>query len=258
MAKTLIIDIETAPNVAYVWRFFKENVSAKQVLENGYLISYAAKWLGEEKIFYSDLQFNSEKDVLKEIGQLLDEADVVVAHYGEGFDFPYIQGRLVFHNIKPPSPYKTIDTKKVASKEFHFPSNSLEYLAKALDLKAKKDGHKKYPGFELWLEVLRNNPEAYEELKFYNIQDILVLEELYLRIRPFIRNHPNVAIFGDDHDDVHCPKCNSLDIQYRGYAHTQTGRYHRFQCNDCGGWGRSRYNILEPKARKNIVVNAVN
>lgn len=255
MARILLIDIETAPNVAYVWRFFKENIGPKQVLNNGYLISYAAKWLDEPHIFYSDLEHSSEKDILEEISMLLDDADIVVAHYGEGFDFPYIQGRMVVHGIKPPSPYKTIDTKKIASKEFHFPSNSLEYLAQALDLKNKKDGHKKFPGFQLWLEVLRNNPEAYEELKFYNVQDVLVLEELYLRFRPFHRVHPNVAVF-DDVNNVHCPKCNSTNIHYRGYAHTSVGRYHRFQCNDCGGWGRDRKNLLP---RNNVLkVNVVN
>jgi hypothetical protein len=255
LAKILILDVETAPNVAYVWRFFKENVGAKQVIENGYMLSYAAKWLDEKEIFYEDLSNQHEKDMLAKLARLLDEADIVVAHYGDKFDLPQIQGRFLVHGIKPPAPYKTVDTKKIASKEFLFPSNSLEYLAVVLNLKVKKGQHRKFPGFELWLGVLRNDPEAWAEMKAYNIDDILVLEELYKVFRPFHRLHPNVAVFGDELDKPSCPKCGSDNIHYRGFAHTQVGRFHRFQCNDCGGWNRDRKNLRD---NKNLKVNVVN
>lgn len=257
MSKVLILDIETAPNVAYVWRFFKENIGAKQVLENGYLLSYAAKWLGDDGIYYDAIVDSDEATVLNRLSILLDEANIVVAHYGEKFDFPYVQARMMFHNIKPPSPFKTVDTKRVASREFHFPSYSLEHLSNALKLKKRKGGHKKFPGFELWLEILRDNAEAWEELKEYNIDDVLTLEELYLRMRPFIRNHPNVGVFTDGNNTV-CPKCGSDHIHYRGYAHTSVSRFRRFQCNDCGGWGRTRANDLNKDKMKNLAVNVVN
>lgn len=256
MTNILILDIETAPNIAYVWRFFKENIGAKQVLENSTLLSVAFKWLGSDEVSYLAVKERNEHWVLQSLVNALDKADIVVAHYGDKFDFPYIQARLLYHGIKPPSPYKTIDTKKVAAKEFHFPSYSLEYLTKALNLGIEKGGHKKFPGFELWLEVLRDNEEAWNELREYNIIDVLALERLYLAMRPFIRNHPNVAVY-NDHDDVCCPKCNSNNIQWRGYAHTQVGRYHRFQCNACGGWGRARQNMRKGEKNKNLAVNAV-
>lgn len=258
MARILILDIETAPNIAYVWRYFKENIAAKQVLQNGYMLSFAAKWLGEPVIFYEDLSVQHEKDMLVVLHKLLDEADIVVAHNGDAFDLPHIQGRFLYHGIQPPAPYKTVDTRLIAKREFNFPSNSLEYLAQVLELPIQKGKHKKFPGFELWLEILRNNPEAWEEMKDYNTDDILVLEQLYIKMRPFMRNHPNVGVFDEHHDAAVCPKCGSGHIQYRGYAHTNVGRFHRFQCNDCGGWGRTRHNVLGKEARRNIVVNAVN
>lgn len=257
MARTLILDIETAPNIAYVWRFFKENVGAKQVIENSYMLSFAAKWLGNNEIYYEDLQHQSEKAMLKPLHTLLDEADIVVAHNGDGFDLPHIQGRFLMHGIKPPSPYKQVDTVKVARKEFNFPSNSLEYLSKVLDLEIKKGGHKKFPGFELWLGVLRNDADAWKEMREYNIDDIKVLELLYLKMLPYMRFHPNVGVFGDVDKPV-CPKCGGDHIQYRGYAHTSVGKFRRFQCGDCGGWGRERYNVRNKDQMKNIVMNAVN
>lgn len=256
MARILILDIETAPNIAYVWRFFKENVGAKQVIENSYMLSFAAKWLGEEKVYYEDLSNQHEIDMLRVLASLLDDADIVVAHNGDGFDLPHIQGRFLLHGIRPPSPYKQVDTVKVARKEFNFPSNSLEYLTNVLDLPVKKGGHKKFPGFELWLGVLRNDPEAWAEMKEYNIDDIRALECLYLKFLPFMRFHPNVGVYEDNENPV-CPKCGSVHIQYRGYAHTNIGRYHRFQCNDCGGWGRSRYDLRGSQERKLIMANVV-
>jgi DNA polymerase elongation subunit (family B) len=258
LARILILDIETAPNIAYVWRFFKENVGAKQVIQNSYMLSYAAKWLNEKEVFYEDLSNQHEAEMLSKLHPLLDEADIVVAHNGDGFDLPHIQGRFLMHNIKPPAPYKQVDTVKVARKEFNFPSNSLEYLSNVLDLAIKKGQHKKFPGFELWLGVLRNDPEAWAEMKEYNIDDILVLEQLYLKFLPYMRFHPNVGVFADNVDEPSCPKCGGHHINYRGYSYTAVGKFHRFQCQDCHGWGRTRYNIRGKDEMKNIVANAVN
>ena len=257
MARILILDIETAPNIAYVWRFFKENIGAKQVLENSYMLSFAAKWLGEKDIYYEDLQHQSEKAMLQVLWHLLDAADIVVAHNGDGFDLPHIQGRFLMHGIRPPSPYKQVDTVKVARKEFNFPSNSLEYLSNVLDLAIKKGAHKKFPGFELWLGVLRNDPDAWAEMKEYNIDDIRVLELLYLKMLPYMRFHPNVAVF-DAPDRCRCAKCGSDHIHYRGFAYTNVSKYHRFQCRDCGGWGRGRFTLFTKEEREFIMVNQVN
>lgn len=256
MAKILILDVETAPHLVYVWKFWKENVGAKQVVENGYMLSWAAKWLGNDKVFYQDKSGQNEKDMLTPLAELMDEADIIVAHNAVRFDIPTINARFLVNGIKPPSPYKVVDTLLIAKKEFRFPSNSLEYLANALDLDVKKDQHKAYNGFDLWLGVLRDEQEAWKEMEKYNIDDIRALECLYLKFLPFMRFHPNVGVYEDNENPV-CPKCGSVHIQYRGYAHTNIGRYHRFQCNDCGGWGRSRYDLRGSQERKLIMANAV-
>jgi hypothetical protein len=255
MAKILVLDIETTPNLAYVWRFFKENVGAKQVLEHTEIMSYAYKWLGEDEVFYYDTQFTSEKNILPPLMEALDAADLVIAHNGNKFDLPTIQGRALVAGLKPPSPYKTVDTLLVARYEFNFPSNSLEYLSTILGVD-QKDSHKNFPGFELWAECMKGNPAAWEEMRIYNIQDVISLEQIYLKMRPWMRRHPNVGVF-EDLEGPTCPKCGSSHIHFRGYAHTNVGRYHRFQCNDCGGWGRTRTTIYPKELNKNLTVNAV-
>lgn len=256
MANILILDIETAPKVAYVWRFFKENVGAKQVLEHGHILSFAAKWLGRDEIIYEENRKDDDSKIVKSLVKLFSDADIVVAHNGARFDFPQVMARALVHGINPPSPYKIVDTLRVARSEFGFPSNSLEYIAKVLGC-TQKGGHQKFPGFELWLECLRGNEEAWEEMKTYNIQDVIVLEEVYLKMLPWMRHHPNVAVFRDN-DQPHCPKCDSTHIHWRGYAYTNVGKYHRFQCQSCKGWGRTRFTIREKEEARNLVAHAVN
>lgn len=253
--KILIVDCETSPNVAYVWRFWKQNISPKQVLEHTDIMSFAAKWLGSGEIFYEENRNNDDRRVVSRLCELLDEADMAVAHNGANFDFKQIRARALVNGIKPPSPFKVIDTYKIAKKEFGFASNSLEYLSGILDLKTKKGGHKKFPGFDLWVECLKGNDEAWAEMKEYNIRDIIALEELYLRFRPWATNHPSVSVYSDVEAPV-CPKCGGKHLQYRGFAYTSTAKYHRLQCQTCGGWSRTRYTLLEKN--ENLVVNQVN
>lgn len=253
--KILILDIETAPNLAYVWRFYQENVGPQQVLEHCSLLSFAAKWYKQpnKEMYYHSVQNNSEQSVLGLLNKLLDVADATVTHNGVRFDMPKIRGRSLVHGLKPPSPVKEIDTYLIVRKEFGFDGNSLEYVAKVLKLKHQKLKHKHFPGFELWLECLKGNPKAWAELKRYNIHDVKVLEELYERVLPYARNHPNVNVY-EEEDRLACPKCGSEHNQMRGPAHTVVGTYQRYQCQDCGGWHRGRKMI---RRKKNLTVNVV-
>jgi predicted RNA-binding Zn-ribbon protein involved in translation (DUF1610 family) len=70
----------------------------------------------------------------------------------------------------------------------------------------------------------------------YNKRDVTELIELYEIVRPWITAHPSYAAHSGE--EV-CPKCGSDNLQWRGYALTAQTKYHRFQCRDCGGWGRT-------------------
>lgn len=255
MARILILDIETAPNVAYVWGFFKENIGAKQVLEDCEILSWSAKWLGEKEFFYEDSQKCDEADILEPLVELLDEADMVVGHNLKRFDMPKIRGRCLVNGIDLPSPYKEIDTYQAVRRAFGFDRNTLEEVARILGV-AQKSGHKQFPGFELWLECLRGNPDAWAEMKMYNMQDVLVTEQVYLNIRPYIDNHPVVTVY-DEPEETSCPKCgaDSSFQERRGYAYTNVGKYQKYKCNSCGGWHRSRHTLLEKDISKILTVN---
>lgn len=252
--KILTIDIETAPSVGYVWGMFKQNLGLNMLLQNSYILSFAAKWLDSEDVIYRESRLlGRDKSLTKHIIRLLDAADIVIAHNGKKFDMPVINGRAVVHGIDPPSPYKIIDTLPVARRQFRFISNKLEHLADILDCAPKKQ-HSKFPGFTLWDECLKQNDEAWKEMKEYNIQDVITLEQIYLRMRPWMPNHPNIAVFGEEERPV-CPKCGSHHVHFRGYITTNTQKYRRFKCKSCGGWSRTRYTEYPKDSRKHLLTN---
>lgn len=259
-ARILILDIETAPIAANVWRIWQENVGLNQIDRDWYILSFGAKWLGEDKVVYFDQSkaedIENDKVLLEKLWKLLDEADIVVAHNGKKFDVRKINARFVLQGLKPPSPFKIVDTLILAKAQFAFTSNRLEYLADRLNKKYKKLPHAAFPGFELWKAVMRGDKKAWAEMRRYNEHDVLALEELYLILRPWDKQHPNVHVYNDDIDDQACPVCGGYHLHQRGYRTTNVGKFPRYVCVDCGHWSSGRVAVNTKEKRKGLLGNA--
>lgn len=254
-AKTVILDIETCAIQAHVWGLWNQNVSLNMIQEDWRLLSFAAKELGDDRVTYLEARHpNQERKVLRAIWRILNEADIVVAHNGKKFDLKKINARLIASGFGPYSPVKVVDTLLEVRKVAAFTSNKLEYLTDILCTE-KKLKHSKFPGFELWRECLAGNPEAWAEMREYNIQDIISLEELYVKLRPWIAAHPNLGNFQNNEDGSPvCPKCGGKHLHKRGIQRTQVGQYQRYQCLDCGGWSRGRKMLKTAEERKHILI----
>lgn len=257
-ARILLLDIETAPILANVWRTWKENVGLDQIRMDWSILAFCGKWLGENKVIYADQSKAADMDddtpLMEKLHSLLDEADMVVAHNGRRFDLKKINARFIIKGFKPPSPYRIIDTLEIAKKHFAFTSNRLQYLTDTLCTKHKKSSHAKFPGFKLWKECQLGNPAAWKEMKAYNIKDVTSLEELYLILRPWMEGHPNLGAYVDN-DSPACPKCGSTHVHRRGSYHTQVSEYVRYQCLDCGGWSRGRVLQNAKEQRAKLLIN---
>ena len=253
-ARIFLFDIETAPIAAYVWGIWKQNVCMNQIERDWRMLTWSGKWLGEEEVLYDSnhLHGNCMDDsaIVASLHGYLDEADIVIAHNGNRFDIKKINTRFLSHGMSPPSPYRKIDTLLEARKCFAFTSNRLDSLGEALNLGRKMPTG----GFSLWDRCMKGEDKAFEEMLEYNMEDVLLLERVYVALRPWMNNHPNLGVF-DESPEPSCPKCNSYDLQWRGYATTQAGQYHRFQCNSCGGWGRDRMNDMDKEAKKGVMRN---
>lgn len=237
--KTLIYDIENAPHLMYAWQSWE--ACCLKMEQRGYMLSFAYKWLGEKKVHVCALPDYELYDddptddyaLCHELHGLFDEADVVIAHNGDKFDQKISKGRFVDHGFLPPSPFKSIDTLKIARKEFKLPSNRLDDLGDQLGV-GRKVSHE---GLSLWFKVMDGDEAAWDRMRKYNKQDVVLLEKVYLKLRPWAFGHPNM---NDNMAGLKCSKCGSKHLQSRGTYRTTACSYQRYQCQGCGSWMKSR------------------
>jgi len=243
MAKILCFDIETSPVIAYVWQgsVHKAYIDNEKIIEDMRVLSFGAKWLGEEGITYKDIrgQINDkgEKWLLLQLRDLIERADVVVAHNGVAFDVPTILAKFAAYDIPPPRPPQFFDTCLIARKHFKFTSNKLEYLARILGCSLQKHTHGKFPGISLWRECLKDNKQAWDEMRVYNKIDVQVLEWVYLKLRPYAIQHPNIANINGTSG---CPKCGRQFLIKAGFSYKDSRTYQRYRCPKCGAWTESK------------------
>ncbi len=240
-SKILFFDIENSPNLSYTWGKHEQEVI--DFKKEWFMLSFAYKWLGDKKVkSYSlpDFKKTYQKDktddseLLKVLWKLLDEAEVVIGHNSNEFDIRKTNARFLVNNIPRPSPYKTVDTLKEVRKHFFFNSNKLDHLGKLLKIGKKVETG----GFELWLECMAGNMKAWKKMVKYNKNDVILLEKLYMILRPWIDSHPNRALM--DGKERACPTCGSEKMHSRGFIYTRVGAFRRWQCTDCGAWSQSK------------------
>lgn len=155
-------------------------------------------------------------------------------HNCKKFDIRKLNARFILNEMTPPSPYRTIDTLIEAKKHFQFSSNRLDALARMMGVGCKVDTN----GFELWKRCIAGDPRAWETMKKYNKHDIVLLEGVYEKMRPYMSGHPNIGVYSDG---TVCSKCGSSNIFATGKTHnTDVSRYDVYECRDCGGFSRAR------------------
>lgn len=226
--RILLVDIETFPNLYYAWRLWEGR--ALDIKKFSSIVCFSVKWLGGPQITKALPDFNgNEKRLTKALWDLCNQADILVAHNGKAFDFGRMNAQFIRHGFGPPAPAQKIDTKRTAKRIFGFDSNSLDNLCQYLNLGKKMNTG----GYELWQQCMTNNPRAWAKMKKYNAYDVVLLERLYLTLRPWMPDHPNLNLYSPGEC---CPKCGSQDIQSRGEYSSATRVYRRFYCKACKGW----------------------
>lgn len=233
--RILFIDIETAPALGWVWGMWEQNVIDLQ--KSWYILSFAYKWQGERKVhtvalpdfkrFKRDME--DDREVVKSLWRLFDEADVIIGHNGDKFDLRKSNAQFVKHSLQPPAPYKSIDTLKIARSRFAFLSNKLNDLGAYLGIGRKLP----HTGFHLWKACMIGHPKAWRKMRAYNARDVVLLERVYDRLKPWAASHPNLSALSDKHC---CPVCQSTHIQRRGFNLAKVRKTPRFHCQNCGHW----------------------
>jgi uncharacterized protein YprB with RNaseH-like and TPR domain len=231
--KILFFDLETRPNLGYIWAKYEQNVLAYE--REWELLSFAWKWQGDRAVQVDSAEGEaSDKRLVTKLRGLFAEADVLVAHNGDEFDIKKAKARMIFYRLSPPKVLTSVDTRKVARRYFNFNSNSLNDLGTFLGLGKKV----KHTGFDLWLGCMRGDAASWKLMRRYNRQDVVLLEKVYNTFRPWIENHPSIARLlnpGSKALGV-CPTCNSARVERRGFKAAQMQVRQQWVCKDCSRW----------------------
>lgn len=238
--RILLFDIETSPNKGYVWGKWQQDVI--EFVSEWYMLSWSAKWVGGKHITKALCDYDNylpatedDKALTQDLWELFNKADILIAHNGNKFDIKRVKTRFIEHGLKPPEPSKVIDTLALARKHFAFNSNRLDDLGRRLGVGRKV----KTGGFELWKGCMEGNSKSWALMKKYNKADVLLLEKVYEKLKPWIDNHVHVGILSNAPDS--CRNCASTHLNKHGWTPTPSGAYQRIQCVDCGTWMRGKH-----------------
>lgn len=255
-----VVDVETAPEVAFTFRRFKAFISPEQVIKRGYLLSYSSadlhtgEVIGRNLTSYPlfDIDHSDDWELCQDLWKLLDEADIIIAHNGYKFDRAYINQRFAYHDMVPPSTYVVVDTLKAAKKQFALPSNALKEMCLYFETESFKLDNE---GFNLWKECHEGNREAFQRMQTYNDGDVVSLRDLYIKILAWIPQHPNVSAYYKD-TEMRCSRCGSTHvsiIEGKQY-HTGVSSFDILRCTSCGSQSRSRVNTRSKDKRANTIL----
>lgn len=258
-AKILVLDIETAPMVGYLWSMWQNGTHLGAIESQTYILSWAAKWVGQEEVHADALYYNpdytagTEDDtrMLEGLWKLIDEADFVVGHNSDQFDLKWIRGRFLLAGMKPPAPTRPIDTLKIVKRNFKFNSNKLENILQLMYGEGKMDSG----GMDTWIKCMKGDPEAWELMIKYNKVDVVQTERLYLDIRAWDHLHPSAAMHV--HGDYNCTACGSWEVEpvFNKHVSTNSGKYQLYRCQ-CGHQMRGRENLIDTETRRSTLLNA--
>lgn len=251
-AKILLFDLETAPIKGYLWSKWQKGISDDMIITDWFILTWSAKWLFSDtiiqhKVTGEEALVGDDERIVRELWKVIDEADIIIAHNLEKFDKKKANTRFLKYDLKLPSPYESIDTLLHARKKFAITSNRLDYIAKNfLGIEGKMDTPK-----GLWWKAMEGDEESLQIMADYCDQDIAVLEDVYLWLRPYIQPHPNIGLYIEE--DVHsCPSCGGTDLHHIGDYHTTVNIYDSYRCNDCGALSRSRQTSTPIKTNRNL------
>jgi hypothetical protein len=224
--KILVLDIEWKPTTALVWKAWDENVGPDQIVEHGGLLCVGAKWLGDKKCALFSEWEHGHKGMVEATHSMMLETDLVITYNGDKYDLPKLYGEFVLNDLPPTPPLPSVDVLK-AVKKFGFFMNRLGFIGPFLGVGAKLE----HEGINLWKKVMAGDANAQKRMAKYCVQDVRMLEQLYLKVRPYIRNHPHTGGGKES-----CPSCGSKSSHSRGNRTTRAFRIQRLQCQDCGHW----------------------
>lgn len=171
---------------------------------------------------------NDDRPVVEAIAKVLEDADCVVTHNGKRFDWKFLQTRLMIHKLPPLPKIQHVDTCSTSKSNLFLLNNRLNTLGDALTSEQKME----HEGWALWTKTHSRDAEAMKTMEAYCKQDVLLLEKVFTRLKPFVKDMPNFNLFRDK-DNEGCPNCESLESVKLGLRYERNGIKQRRRCKSC-------------------------
>lgn len=226
MSNILILDIETQPITARVWGLFNQNIGLNQIVDNGGILCVGLKWLGDKNCYMFSKWEHGYEEMIKAVHAFLEEADAIITYNGNHFDLPKLRGACAEVGLTPPPPVNSIDVY-TSVKKLGLISNKLAFVGPFYKIGKKLATG----GFELWTGVIDGDKKCQKQMEKYCVQDVRLLEQVYVRLLPYLVNHPNIGGGAGS-----CRSCSGTHLTKRGTRLTKLLRIQRLQCNTCGTW----------------------
>lgn len=214
--KTLYIDIEATDLDADI----------------GHLLCIGYKIDGEKKAHVLDIRdypgktFDDDSQLLKAFEKIQSRAEIIVHHFGDFYDLPFLRTRRLIAGLKPLPEGVSVDTWRIARKKLKFKSNRLERILTVLGCPFKKTSL----DINLWAKARWGSNKALDYIVHHCKMDILVLEWVYNRIKSSWPSHPTAYRAGDNG----CKVCGKGKMLSNGIRPTQQKVYRRLVCSNCG------------------------
>lgn len=233
--RILVVDIETKLINIRAFGIRDQHITLNQIVD----IQESArgihcigwKWLNERKCHVLSEWEHGYYGMIEGIRDRLNEADAALGFNHINFDMKKMEGQFALLGMEYPQPPTNIDIFKTV-RQMGFPSSKLDYIAQAFQIGRKVE----HPGYKMWDAALDGCPKAQAMMTRYCKGDVRLTEDVYHRLRPYIKNHPHLK----DNPGNNCAKCGSGNVTSQGWKRTVHFRVQSLKCNACGGWQQGR------------------
>lgn len=236
MKQILFFDIENGPMTTFNWKTRADYIGHYMVKEPNYMLVWGARWRGQKRIHQgvvtpTEARNGDDRRIIEDLANLIREADMVIGHNVDKHDLAITRGRVLVHGLEPLPPTRSIDTLKIAKRDFGLHYNGMEPLCELAGIETGKK-----IGMARWRKALAGDKASLDALKEYNKGDVIASEKLFDWMLPHAQRISRLV----DGPGFSCPFCGNSTLIKRGFYRTQVSTFQRWQCTTCNKYSRSK------------------
>lgn len=254
LPKVGVMDVETLFIIGGAWGLFDQNIGINQIIKDSCMLSWAGKYLFGNGQIFGDIMTPEEatdrdtERITKSAWDFVNSCEIMIGHNFRGFDAKVLNTEFLKNGMKP-TKYRVVDTYEVARNNFRFSSNKMEFINATLGIREKIPND----GFPLWLGCSDGDQESLDKMMEYNVGDIVATEELFWKVQPFVSNIANFSMYNRESVKMACT-CGCERFLDAGYIYTNSAKYNKLRCENCGAIFRGKTNYLPTLKREKLLV----